>query len=258
MAGADIKEMADKPAADFFMEDFFSGWTSHVAATRKPWLAAVAGFALGGGCELALACDIVIAGESARFGVPEVKLGAIPGAGGTQRLVHAVGKAKAMEMCLTGRFMDAAEAEAAGLVSRVVPAKDLAREARETAAKIAEAQIRFTTSSKRGTAPPVRGSCTSLTMNRIATTHKTIAGRKLARPARSEMPLAATPPSCSSRAWWKVLHPLPASGVVARGWMAARWTVPRISSNPAWMTPLKLGEQVPVIAPPGGVRPGTP
>ncbi|MDQ4419469.1 enoyl-CoA hydratase-related protein [Sphingobium sp. DEHP117] len=136
-AGADIKQMADKEAADFFLEDFFSGWTSHVAATRKPWIAAVAGFALGGGCELAMMADFIIAADTAKFGQPEIKLGVAPGMGGSQRLARAVGKAKAMEMCLTGRMMDATEAESAGLVARVVPAADLLDEALKTAATIA-------------------------------------------------------------------------------------------------------------------------
>jgi enoyl-CoA hydratase len=128
-AGADIKEMADKPAADFFMEDFFSEWTSKVAATRKPWIAAVAGFALGGGCELAMMADFIIAADTAKFGQPEIKLGVAPGMGGSQRLTRAVGKAKAMEMCLTGRMMGAEEAERASLVARVVPAADLLADA---------------------------------------------------------------------------------------------------------------------------------
>ena len=138
-AGADIKEMADKPAAEFFAQDFFSRWTSHlVKTTRKPWIAAVNGFALGGGCELAMMADFIIASENAKFGQPEIKLGVAPGMGGSQRLTRAVGKAKAMDMNLTGRFMDAAEADRAGLVSRVVPAKDLLPEAMKAAAKIAE------------------------------------------------------------------------------------------------------------------------
>jgi len=137
-AGADIKEMADKPASDFFNEDFFAGWTSHlVKATRKPWIAAVNGFALGGGCELAMMADFIIASENAKFGQPEIKLGVAPGMGGSQRLTRAVGKAKAMEMCLTGRMMDAAEAERSGLVSRVVPLADLVDDALKTAAAIA-------------------------------------------------------------------------------------------------------------------------
>jgi len=136
-AGADIKEMADKPAADFYLEDFFSGWQSGVVATRKPWIAAVNGFALGGGCELAMMADFIIAADSAQFGQPEVSLGVGPGMGGSQRLTRAIGKAKAMEMCLTGRRMGAEEAERAGLVARVVPAADLLDAALETAAKIA-------------------------------------------------------------------------------------------------------------------------
>lgn len=137
-AGADIKEMADKSMAEFFAEDFFSKWTSHVTnATRKPWIAAVNGFALGGGCELAMMADFIIASETAKFGQPEIKLGVAPGMGGSQRLTRAVGKAKAMEMCLTGRMMDAAEAEHSGLVARIVPAADLLAEARKTAEAIA-------------------------------------------------------------------------------------------------------------------------
>ncbi len=136
-AGADIKEMADKPAADFFLEDFFSGWQSDVVATRKPWLAAVAGFALGGGCELAMMADFILAADTAKFGQPEIKLGVAPGMGGSQRLTRAVGKAKAMEMCLTGRMMDAVEAERSGLVARIVPAADLLAEALKSAAAIA-------------------------------------------------------------------------------------------------------------------------
>ena len=137
-AGADIKEMADKPAADFFLEDFFSGWQSKVVATRKPWIAAVAGFALGGGCELAMMADFIIAADTAKFGQPEITLGIIPGFGGTQRLTRAVGKAKAMDLVLTGRMMDAAEAERAGLVARIVPAADLVEETLKIAARIAD------------------------------------------------------------------------------------------------------------------------
>lgn len=137
-AGADIKEMAEKPAADFYNEDFFSRWTSHlVKTTRKPWIAAVNGFALGGGCELAMMADFIIASENAKFGQPEVKLGVAPGMGGSQRLTRAVGKAKAMEMCLTGRMMGAEEAERSGLVARVVPHDTLLDEALKTAAAIA-------------------------------------------------------------------------------------------------------------------------
>lgn len=136
-AGADIKEMSEKAAADFYLEDFFAGWTSRVAATRKPWIAAVAGFALGGGCELAMMADFIIAADTAKFGQPEIKLGVAPGMGGSQRLARAVGKAKAMEMCLTGRMMDAKEAESSGLVSRVVPAAELLDDALKTAETIA-------------------------------------------------------------------------------------------------------------------------
>ena len=137
-AGADIKEMADKPAAEFYAGDFFSRWTSHlVKATRKPWIAAVNGFALGGGCELAMMADFIIAADTAKFGQPEIKLGVAPGMGGSQRLTRAVGKAKAMEMCLTGRMIDAAEAERSGLVARVVPLADLMVEALKTADTIA-------------------------------------------------------------------------------------------------------------------------
>src|SRR5438552_4918792 len=135
-AGADIKEMADKSAVDAFLGDFAGGW--HAAAhARKPIVAAVAGFALGGGCELVMQCDVVIAGDTAKFGQPEIKLGIIPGIGGTQRMTHAVGKAKAMDLILTGRMMDAAEAERAGLVARVVPAANLLEEAMKIAETIA-------------------------------------------------------------------------------------------------------------------------
>jgi enoyl-CoA hydratase len=136
-AGADIKEMSEKEPADFFLQDYFAQWTSRVCATRKPWIAAVAGFALGGGCELAMMADFIIAADTAKFGQPEIKLGVAPGMGGSQRLARAVGKSKAMDMCLTGRMMDAAEAERASLVSRVVPAADLIDEALKTAAVIA-------------------------------------------------------------------------------------------------------------------------
>ena len=137
-AGADIKEMSDKPAADFYLEDFFSKWTSDFTRKiRKPWIAAVNGFALGGGCELAMMADFIIAADSAKFGQPEIKLGVAPGMGGSQRLTRAVGKAKAMEMVLTGRMMDAAEAERSGLVARVVPLAELLDEALKTAAAIA-------------------------------------------------------------------------------------------------------------------------
>jgi enoyl-CoA hydratase len=138
-AGADIKEMADKAAADFYLEDFFAKWTSHVVeAVRKPWIAAVNGFALGGGCELAMMADFILASDQAKFGQPEIKLGVAPGMGGSQRLTRAVGKSKAMEMCLTGRMMGAEEAERAGLVARVVPHDELMTEAMKAATTIAE------------------------------------------------------------------------------------------------------------------------
>jgi enoyl-CoA hydratase len=135
-AGADIKEMQDKSFADVFLEDFISSW-ENVLKVRKPVIAAVAGFALGGGCELAMMCDFILAADTARFGQPEIKLGVMPGVGGTQRLTRFVGKSKAMDMCLTGRMMDAAEAERSGLVSRIVPAASLIEEALKTAATIA-------------------------------------------------------------------------------------------------------------------------
>lgn len=135
-AGADIKEMADKSFLDAFTEDFCAD-RHRVGRTRKPTIAAVAGYALGGGCELAMLCDLIIAADNARFGQPEIKLGIIPGIGGTQRLTRAVGKAKAMDLILTGRMMDAAEAERAGLVARVVPLANLMDEAMKTAETIA-------------------------------------------------------------------------------------------------------------------------
>lgn len=135
-AGADIKEMSDKSFAEMAAVDFFSGW-ERLTACRKPVIAAVSGFALGGGCELALMCDFIIAAETAKFGQPEIKLGVIPGMGGSQRLTRAVGKAKAMDMCLTGRMMDAAEAERSGLVSRIVSADKLLEEALSAARTIA-------------------------------------------------------------------------------------------------------------------------
>jgi enoyl-CoA hydratase len=136
-AGADIKEMEGKDFITAFREDFIAAW-QQVATCSKPVIAAVAGYALGGGCELAMMCDIIIAADNARFGQPEINLGTIPGAGGTQRLTRAIGKAKAMEMVLTGRMMDAAEAERANLVARVVPAADLLDEAVKLADTIAE------------------------------------------------------------------------------------------------------------------------
>ncbi|MGE0713829.1 MAG: enoyl-CoA hydratase [Alphaproteobacteria bacterium] len=136
-AGADIKEMASKTYMDVYLADFItSGW-ERITTCRKPIVAAVAGFALGGGCEIAMMCDFIIAADTAKFGQPEITIGTIPGAGGTQRLTRAVGKAKAMEMVLTGRMMDAAEAERSGLVSRIVPAADLLAEAVKAAEKIA-------------------------------------------------------------------------------------------------------------------------
>jgi len=139
-AGADIMEMKDKTYPESYLEDFITAW-DRVAQRRKPIIAAVAGFALGGGCELAMMCDFILAADTAKFGQPEIKLGVMPGAGGTQRLTRFVGKSKAMEMCLTGRMMDAAEAERVGLVSRVVPAADLVEEAVKVAAQIAEMSL---------------------------------------------------------------------------------------------------------------------
>lgn len=136
-AGADIKEMQSKTFMEAYMEDFITATWEQVAKTRKPVIAAVAGYALGGGCELSMMCDIVIAADNAQFGQPEIKLGIIPGAGGTQRLTRAIGKAKAMDLCLTGRMMDAEEAERAGLVSRIVPVADLMDEAMKVATGVA-------------------------------------------------------------------------------------------------------------------------
>jgi len=136
-AGADIKEMRDRDFAAVAKDDFIGNRWETVLEIRKPVIAAVAGFALGGGCELAMMCDTIIAADTAKFGQPEINLGIIPGAGGTQRLTRAVGKAKAMEMILTGRMMDSAEAERAGLVSRIVPAADLVAEAVKVAERIA-------------------------------------------------------------------------------------------------------------------------
>lgn len=135
-AGADIKEMQGLDFVEAYMGDFIGGWDD-VAAIRKPMIAAVSGFALGGGCELAMMCDFIIASDTARFGQPEITLGVIPGMGGTQRLTRAVGKAKAMDLVMTGRMMDAAEAERAGLVARVVAPERLIDEAIEAAARIA-------------------------------------------------------------------------------------------------------------------------
>ncbi len=136
-AGADIKEMAQLDYAGAFLSDKFGGWEDF-ARTRKPIIAAVAGYALGGGCELAMMCDFIIAADTAKFGQPEITLGVMPGMGGSQRLARFVGKSKAMDMVLTGRMMDAAEAERCGLASRVVPAADLVEEALKAAARIAE------------------------------------------------------------------------------------------------------------------------
>ena len=139
-AGADIKEMADKPFIDAYLGDFVSNWNV-AARARKPIVAAVAGFALGGGCELAMQCDILIAADTAKFGQPEIKLGVIPGIGGTQRLARAVGKAKAMDLILTGRMMDAAEAEKSGLVARLVSPEKLMDEAMKVAETIANMSL---------------------------------------------------------------------------------------------------------------------
>lgn len=137
-AGADIREMSEKSFVDVFSEDLFMPETEAIQRVRKPIIAAVSGYALGGGCELAMMCDFIIAADTAKFGQPEINLGVIAGIGGTQRLTRLVGKSKSMDMHLTGRFMDAAEAERAGLVSRVVPAKKLLEEAMAAAQKIAE------------------------------------------------------------------------------------------------------------------------
>lgn len=139
-AGADIKEMAELTFPQIYLDDFFAP-ADRIAARRKPLIAAVAGYALGGGCELALMCDFIYAAENARFGQPEINLGVLPGIGGTQRLTRAVGKAKAMEMCLTGRLMDAQEAERAGLVARVLPAETLLEETLKAARSIAEKSL---------------------------------------------------------------------------------------------------------------------
>ena len=136
-AGADIKEMQPKTVIDMFSSDFAAIGGARVAACRKPTIAAVSGYALGGGCELAMMCDIIIAADTAKFGQPEITLGTIPGIGGTQRLTRAIGKSKSMDLCLTGRMMDAAEAERSGLVSRIVPADRLMQEAMAMAEKIA-------------------------------------------------------------------------------------------------------------------------
>jgi enoyl-CoA hydratase len=139
-AGADIKELEDKTGLDMLMGDHFGGW-ERFAAVRTPVIAAVSGYALGGGCELAMMCDIILAADTAKFGQPEINLGVMPGMGGSQRLIRAVGYYKAAELLLTGRMMDAAEAERAGLVSRVVPAADLLDEASKTAEAIASKSL---------------------------------------------------------------------------------------------------------------------
>lgn len=136
-AGADVKEMAEQDGIEAILTDFLSSWAD-VTRTRKPVIAAVAGYALGGGCEVAMMCDFILAADTAKFGQPEIKIGTIPGGGGTQRLTHAIGKAKAMEMVLTGRMMDATEAENCGLVSRIIPADQLMDEAMRVARKISE------------------------------------------------------------------------------------------------------------------------
>ena len=140
-AGADIREMAEKTFVDMFGADLFGPPGEAIAGIRKPIIAAVSGYALGGGCELAMMCDMIICGDNAKFGQPEINLGVIPGMGGSQRLTRAIGKSKAMDMILTGRMMDAAEAERAGLVCRVVAARDLMREAMSLAEKIAEKSV---------------------------------------------------------------------------------------------------------------------
>jgi len=140
-AGADIKEMQAMNFVDAYMNDFITANWEEASRCRKPIIAAVAGYALGGGCELAMMCDFILAADNAKFGQPEIKLGVIPGAGGTQRLTRFVGKSKAMEMVLTGRMMDAEEAERSGLVSRIIPVDDLVEEAMKTARKIADLSL---------------------------------------------------------------------------------------------------------------------
>ncbi|MCT8972102.1 enoyl-CoA hydratase [Microbaculum marinisediminis] len=139
-AGADIKEMQPYTSVTAYLTDLITPW-ERVSRNRKPIIAAVAGYALGGGCELAMMCDFIIAADTAKFGQPEINLGVMPGAGGTQRLTRFVGKSKAMDMCLTGRMMDAAEAERSGLVSRIVPADELVDTAMDVAAKIADMSL---------------------------------------------------------------------------------------------------------------------
>lgn len=147
-AGADISEMADKSFVEMYTQRFFQDETDRFSRIRKPIIAAVAGYALGGGCELAMMCDFIIAAENAKFGQPEINLGVIAGLGGTQRLTRFVGKSKSMDMHLTGRFMDAAEAERSGLVSRVVPVKKLLSEAKAAAEKISEKSLIATMAAK--------------------------------------------------------------------------------------------------------------
>lgn len=142
-AGADVKEMQEQNFPDVYVDNIFAE-AERIAACRKPLIAAVAGYALGGGCELAMMCDIIIAADNAKFGQPELNLGIIPGIGGTQRLTRAIGKAKSMEMCMTGRMMDAEEAESSGLVSRIVPAVDLIDETMKAANKIADQSLAAT------------------------------------------------------------------------------------------------------------------
>jgi len=159
-AGADIKEMADKSFVDMYRENFFGDEVNRFLRTRKPIIAAVSGYALGGGCELAMMCDFIIAADNAKFGQPEINLGVIAGIGGTQRLTRFVGKSKSMDMHLTGRFMEAEEAESSGLVSRVVPAKKLKEEAMAAAHKIAEKSLLATMAVKDtgfGTSNPTCG-----------------------------------------------------------------------------------------------------
>ena len=147
-AGADIKEMMEKSSTEMLMTDFFGDEHNQIIDIRKPIIASVSGFALGGGCELAMMCDFIIASDTAKFGQPEVNLGVMPGMGGTQRLTRAIGKSKAMEMSLTGRFMDAVEAERLGLVSQIFAVQDMAKEVRDIAIKIASKSLITTTAIK--------------------------------------------------------------------------------------------------------------
>ena len=165
-AGADIKEMQPKTFIDIFSSDFTAAGGDRVAKCRKPTIAAVAGYALGGGCELAMMCDIIIAADTAKFGQPEITLGTIPGIGGTQRLTRAVGKSKAMDLCLTGRMMDAAEAERSGLVSRVVPADKLMEEALAAAEKIASMSRPAVTHGQGSDQPRIRDAAVRRTQRR--------------------------------------------------------------------------------------------